>query len=109
MKRPLKGKTMTQAEEVRELRNWLRSQDIKNDAKIERLHSKIDNGNAAIHRKMDECNKDNQREHADITKKVASLDTKSGINTAKIGLFVTLLTIFVAAVASSGFAHLSGS
>ena len=108
MVKPIKGKVMTQAEEVRELRNWLRAQETKNDAKIERLHTKIDNGNAAIHRKMDECNKDNQKEHAEITKSVAKLDTKAGVNTAKIGLFVTLLTIVVAAVASTGFTHLAG-
>ena len=107
--KPIKGRVMTQAEEVRELRKWLRDEATKNDAKVERLHTKIDRGNAELHRKMDDCNRENQQEHKVLTESIGRLDTKSGINTAKIGLFVTLLTIFVAAVASSGFAHLAGS
>ena len=104
-----KGKTMTQAEEVRELRKWLREESTRTSMMVSNLHTKIDNTYSALHQKMDECNKENQDEHKELTKSIGKLDTKNGINTAKIGLFVTLLTIVVAAVASSGFAHLAGS
>ena len=109
MVKPIKGRVMTQAEEVRELRKWLRDESARTSMMVSNLHTKIDNTYSALHQKMDECNRENQKEHAEITKSVGKLDTKSGVNTAKIGLFVTLLTIVVAAVASSGFAHLAGS
>ena len=93
----IKGEIMTQAEEIRELRNWLRNDAEKNDERERALHKKIDENNTAIHLKIDVVND-----------KVGAANTEIGINKVKIGLYVTLLTTLVAAMTSGGFQHLVG-
>ena len=81
---PLKGDVMTQAEEVRELRNWLREDAAKTSTMVDKLHSKIDHWNT-----------ENQREHRDLRTDIANIQTVGAVNKAKIIGLVAIISVAV--------------
>ena len=78
-------KVMTDAEMLRELR-----QDIRD------LNNKIDNHN-----------KVNNDAHTDLLKQVAEIDKKSGVNAAKLSVYVVFITVFGAGLVNFGFHKLA--
>ncbi|MBU8921768.1 MAG: hypothetical protein KOO63_08110 [Bacteroidales bacterium] len=81
MNEQTKGSEMTQVEMIREMR-----QDIRD------LHGKIDRHVCA-----------NNKDSAEIKKMVAHVDKNSSVNTTKLSVFLSMLTIIIAGAVSFGF------
>ena len=99
----IKGEVMTQAEEVRELRNWLREEAGKTSTMVSNLHKKIDSGNRELHRKIDDCNKENQKEHKEISDKMANMNADGKVNASKVLGIAGLLSIIISGIVFTAF------
>jgi hypothetical protein len=97
-KRQDKG-VMTNAEETRELRRWLREDAKRTSTKVEALHKKIDDGNRELRRQIEDCNKENQKEHKELNTKISKIGSDGKVTATKllglaglVSLLVTLIT-----------------
>jgi hypothetical protein len=81
MTEKIKGSEMTQSEMLRELR-----QDIRD-----------------MNNKIDESNRENNKSHADFQKQLAKIDKASSINTTKLVMLVSVLSIVIAGAVNYGF------
>jgi hypothetical protein len=99
----IKGTVMTQAEEVRELRNWLRAQETKNEARIERLHNKIDRSYTELHKKMDTCNRENQDEHKTLSAEISKINVDGKVNSSKVTALASLVSLVVSGLVIVAF------
>jgi len=106
--KPIKGKVMTNAEEVRELRNWLREEAKTNRGMVRDLHKKIDDGNRELHKKIDDCNKENQKEHKEISKMMADVNTDGKVNSSKIMGVSALVATMVSGLVIIAFRVMAG-
>jgi hypothetical protein len=93
------NKTMTDAEETRELRRWLREDSLKAEARASALHEKIDTVSRDLHRKIDSSTKDNQKEHKILEASISRIRTDGKVTATKliglaglVSLMVTLIT-----------------
>ena len=107
MKSPTKGKPMTNAEEVRELRRWLREESTNRAELYRDLHRKIDDGNRHLHSKMDACNLENQEQHRILTKSIADITTDEKVSRTKIVALASLVSLIVSGIVLAGFNHLA--
>ena len=96
MVKPIKGKVMTDAEEVRELRNWLREDAANHHREIDKLH-----------RKLDQFNSDNQKEHKDLHRSISEIQTVGAVNKTKIVGLVSLVSLIVSAIVGRAVSYLS--
>ena len=108
MVKPIKGEIMTNAEEVRELRNWLREEAKTNRDSYRDLHKKIDDGNKHLHAKMDACNQENQDQHTVLTAKIAELNTEGKVTGSKVLGLSALVALLVSGVAGVAFQVMAG-
>jgi hypothetical protein len=96
---------MTQAEELAELRRWMR-EDIKS------LHEKLDKRDACFREQIMDLTATNLQAHNDLTEKLSDIDLKNEVKTAviaaKIGVFVMILAALVSTAVTAGFNHLVG-
>ena len=83
-------KRMTQAEEIAELRRWMREDSAK------------------MMEKLDIFNTNNILAHTCLQKQVSELDKKSATVTAKLGAFVAVISAIVAGAASAAFNVIGG-
>jgi len=97
-----RDESMTQADELRQLREHIRSD-------VSALHSKFDQTIERLHEKLDKFNDSNSAEHAAMCEKLAEVDKKTEVKHAvlvtKLGLLVTGISLFVTAMASWAFEH----
>ena len=108
MVKPIKGKIMTNAEEVRELRNWLREEAKTNRDSYRDLHKKIDDGYKHLHVKIDNCNKENQTEHKELGERIAELNTEGKVTGSKLLGLSALVALLVSGVAGVAFQVMAG-
>ena len=87
---------MTQAEELAELRRWMR-EDIGG------LHKKLEDRDRVLGKKFDDYTIANKKEHDCLQKQLSSIDKKTEVGAVKIGLLVALLTIAISGVATACF------
>jgi hypothetical protein len=99
---------MTNAEEVRELRNWLREEAKTNRDEYRDLHKKIDDGNLHLHAKIDACNNANQEEHKDLGRRIGELNTENKVTGSKILGLSGLVSLLVSGVVIVAFQALAG-
>ena len=92
MVKPIKGKVMTDAEEVRELRNWLREDAVNHHKEIDKLHSKLD-----------KFNSDNQKEHKDLQILITDIQTVGAVNKTKIVGLVALVSVIISSAIGKYF------
>jgi len=96
---------MTQADELRQLREHIRSD-------VSALHQKFDQTIDKLHTKLDKFNDENNEQHAALAQKLAEVDKKTEVKHAvlvtKLGLLVTGISLFVTAMASWAFEHVMG-
>ena len=90
--------TMTQAEETRELRKWLRENDAKTSSRVEALHKKIDDGNRELRRQIQGCNDENQKEHKELNAKISSISSDGKVTAAKLMGLAGLVSLLVSAL-----------
>ena len=95
---PVKGKVMTQAAELAELRRWMR-EDIAG------LHAKLDKRDREFYAKLDSITAVNQEQHTCLQKQLSNLDKKNEVNHAVIGTKIGLFVSTVALLVSSGVAY----
>ena len=92
---------MTQAEMLREMRQDMRDlrekMELRDQRAIER-HDRFMEVNTAAHQLI----------HEKLGEVKAEMREKTGINTTKVGMFVALISIFVAALVSTGMARMIG-
>ena len=109
MVKPIKGKVMTNAEEVRELRNWLREEAKTNRDLYRELHREINDVGARLHAKIDACNLANQEEHQDIGRRLGLLDTDNQVTGSKVLGLSALVALLVSGVAGVAFQVMAGA
>jgi hypothetical protein len=93
----IKGKVMTQAEEVRELRNWLR-EDSKTTRDMYR----------DLHKKIDDCNKENQKEHKELGQRISEIRTDGKVVGSKLLGLSALVSMLVSGVVFVAFQVMAG-
>jgi hypothetical protein len=89
---------MTNAEETRELRRWLREDAKRNSGQVEALHKKIDDGNRDLRRQIEECNKENQQDHKDLDHKISKIGSDGKVTAAKLLGLAGLVSILVTVI-----------
>jgi hypothetical protein len=99
----IKGRVMTQAEEVRELRNWLRDEAGKTSTMVSNLHKKIDQGNRELHHKIDNCNKENQDEHKFLSSEISKINIDGKVNSSKVTALASLVSLVVSGLVIVAF------
>ena len=100
--------TMTQAEETRELRRWLREDAQKTSNRVEALHKKIDDGNKELRRQIQGCNDENQLEHKELNAKISKIDTSSKVNESRIIGINSIVALVLSSLIFIAFKALAG-
>ena len=97
MNEKIKGTVMSEADEIRELRNWLREDADRTSSMVSNLHTKIDN---SILR--------NNEEHKEFMEKIADIVTKGEVNGTKIIGLASITSIIVSGLVFTAFQVLAG-
>ena len=84
MVKPIKGDVMSEADEVRQLRNWLREDAAKHEQMVTDLHGKLD-----------KFNLENQKEHKELQILISEIQTVGAVNKTKIVGLVALISVVV--------------
>ena len=98
MNEKIKGVVMSEADEIRELRNWLREDSNRTSTMVSNLHTKIDD---SILRNNDE--------HKEFMEKIAEIVTKGEVNGTKIIGLPSITSIIVSGLIFTAFQVFAGS
>ena len=98
MNEKIKGVVMSEADEIRELRNWLREDSNRTSTMVSNLHTKIDD---SILRNNDE--------HKEFMEKIAEIVTKGEVNGTKIIGLASITSIIVSGLIFTAFQVFAGS
>lgn len=97
MNQQTKGVVMSEVEEIRELRKWLREDANKTSVMVSNLHTKIDD---SILR--------NNEEHKEFMEKIADIVITGEVNKTKIISLASITSLIVSGLIITAFKVLAG-
>jgi hypothetical protein len=89
--------TMTEADEIRELRKWLREDSVRTSEMV-----------AELRKKIDYCDLRNQQAHQKLGERISAINTDSKVNDSKIVGLAGLVSIIVSGIIFAAFQVFAG-